>query len=573
MNKVGGKKLKLSYACGGSDKPLIGMAIGDYLDKTAAEHPENEALVSVHQGLRYTYAGFNRVCSQTAKGLMALGIKRDDHVAIWSTNRAEWTITQFATARIGAVLVTINPAYRTHELEYALKQSESGTLLLIDSFKSSDYVSMFYQVCPEAKEAAPGELKSEKLPDLKNVIFIGKERRPGMFTWDEVLEMGDSIPDEELAERQASLNFDDPINIQYTSGTTGFPKGVVLTHHNILNNGYFIGENIRITEKDRLCIPVPFYHCFGMVVSNLACITHGSTMVIPAEYFDPLSTLTAVEKERCTALHGVPTMFAAEIGHPDFPKFDLSSLRTGIMAGAPCPIELMKKVNDLMHMGEVCIACGQTELSPVDTITRPDDSMEHRTETVGRPMPHVEVKIIDPETGKIVPVGVQGEICARGYLVMKEYYKNPEATAKQIDANGWNHTEDLGTLDEDGYCKITGRIKDMVIRGGENVYPREIEEFLYTNSKISECQVIGVPDVKYGEELCAWVRLRDGESAAEDEIKEFCRGKIAHYKIPRYIKFTDEFPMTVTGKIRKVEMRETSIKELGLEEAARTKTA
>jgi fatty-acyl-CoA synthase len=443
----------------------------------------------------------------------------------------------------------------------------------MDRFKSSDYVKMFYEVCPEAQTSKPGEIHSEKLPFLRTAVLIRGEKQSSMYTWEEVLRMGEEIPDEVLAERQASLDFDDPINIQYTSGTTGFPKGVVLTHHNILNNGYFIGECMKFTEEDRLCIPVPFYHCFGMVLSNMASVTHGTAMVLPAEHFDPVSTLSAVEKERCTAVHGVPTMFVAELEHPDFSKFDLSSLRTGIMAGSPCPIEFMKKVSTLMNMREVVITYGQTESSPGITMSSTDDSLDLRVSTVGKPMPHTEMKIVDPKTGKIVPRGETGEICARGYMIMREYYNNPVATEQCIDEEGWLHTGDLGTLDENDYCKITGRLKDMVIRGGENIYPREIEEFLYTHPAISDVQVIGVPDKKYGEELMAWIKLKNGASANQEEIKAFCKGRIAHFKIPRYIKFVDDFPMTVSGKIQKYKMREDSIKELGLEEAAEMKTA
>jgi fatty-acyl-CoA synthase len=566
-------KVSLSYAFTGSEKPLIGKTIGDMFDEIAEKYPDNDALVSLHQGVRYTYRELQKEVNKAAKGLLSLGLKRGDRVAIWATNIAEWVITQFATAKAGIILVNINPAYRTHELEYVLRQSETQALLLIDRFKTSDYIGMLCEVCPEIKASAPGQVSSESLPFLKTVVLIRGERQPGMYTWGEMMRMGEEMPDDVLCGLQCSLDFDDPINIQYTSGTTGFPKGVVLTHHNILNNGYFIGECMSFTEKDRLCIPVPFYHCFGMVLSNMACMTHGATMVLPAEYFDPVSTLAAVEKERCTALHGVPTMFIAELEHPDFRKFDLSSLRTGIMAGSPCPIEYMKKVSTLMNMREVVITYGQTEASPGITMSSTDDPLERRVSTVGKAMPHAEIKIVDPRTGRILPKGQPGEICARGYMVMKEYYNNPEATSLAIDKDGWLHTGDLGILDEEGYCKITGRLKDMVIRGGENIYPREVEEFLYEHPSISDVQVIGVPDLKYGEELMAWIKLKNGCRVTPEEIKEFCRGRIAHYKIPRYIKFVDEFPMTVTGKIQKYKMREMSIKELGLEEVARIKTA
>ncbi|AFD00642.1 Acyl-CoA synthetases (AMP-forming)/AMP-acid ligases II [Methanocella conradii HZ254] len=566
-------RVSLSYAFTGSEKPLIGKTIGDMFDEIAEKYPDNDALVSLHQGVRYTYRELQKEVNKAAKGLLSLGLKRGDRVAIWATNIAEWVITQFATAKAGIILVNVNPAYRTHELEYVLRQSETQALLLIDRFKTSDYVKMLYEVCPEVKSSKPGQISSENLPFLKTVILIRGERQPGMYTWDEMLRMGEEMPDDVLCGVQCSLDFDDTINIQYTSGTTGFPKGVMLTHHNILNNGYFIGECMSFTEKDRLCIPVPFYHCFGMVLSNMACVTHGATMVLPAEYFDPVSTLSAVEKERCTALHGVPTMFIAELEHPDFKKFDLSSLRTGIMAGSPCPIEYMKKVSTLMNMRDVVITYGQTEASPGLTMSSTADPLERRVSTVGKPMPHAEIKIVDPKTGKMVPRGQPGEICARGYMIMKGYYNNPEATSLAIDKDGWLHTGDLGILDDEGYCKITGRLKDMVIRGGENIYPREVEEFLYEHPSISDVQVIGVPDLKYGEELMAWIKLKNGCNVTPEEIKEFCRGKIAHYKIPRYIKFVDEFPMTVTGKIQKYKMREISIKELNLEEVARIKTA
>lgn len=542
-------------------------------DEIASNFPDNDAIVSLHQGTRYTYRQLQREVDRAAKGFISLGLKKGDRLAIWATNIAEWIITQFATAKVGIIMVNINPAYRTHELEYALRQSETQTLLLMDRFKTSDYVKMFYEVCPEARTSKLGQIHSEKLPFLRTVVLIRGEKQPGMYTWEDMLNAGDEVPDDIFIERQETLDFDDPINIQYTSGTTGFPKGVVLTHHNILNNGYFIGECMNFTDKDRLCIPVPFYHCFGMVLSNLACMTHGATMVLPAEYFDPVSTMTAVEKERCTALHGVPTMFIAELEHPSFNKFDFSSLRTGIMAGSPCPIEFMKKVSTLMNMREVVITYGQTEASPGITMSSTDDPMELRVSTVGKPMPHTEMKIVDPQTGKMVSKGETGEICARGYAIMRCYYNNPMATDQAVDKEGWLHTGDLGVLDEEDYCKITGRLKDMVIRGGENIYPREIEEFLYTHPAISDVQVIGVPDLKYGEELMAWIKLKDGQNTTPEEIKAFCKGKIAHYKIPRYIKFVDSFPMTVTGKIQKYKMRNESIEELGLAEVAKMKTA
>ena len=562
-----------SYAFMASEKPLIGKTIPDMFDEIAEKYPENDAIVSIHQGLRYTYRELQKEVNRAAKGFLALGLKKGDRLAIWATNIAEWVICQFATAKVGIIMVNINPAYRTSELLYALKQSQTQALFLIDRFKTSDYVSMFFEVCPEAAQAEPGKISCESLPYLKTAVLIRGGERPGMRTWEEVLKMGEEVGDDVLRAEQESLDFDDPINIQYTSGTTGFPKGVVLTHHNILNNGYFIGECMKFTDKDRLCIPVPFYHCFGMVLSNMACMTHGAAMVLPAEYFDPASTLAAVEQERCTALHGVPTMFVAELEHPDFDKYDLSSLRTGIMAGSPCPTEYMKKVSSLMNMREVVITYGQTEASPGITMSSTSDSLDRRVSTVGKPMPFTEVKITDPKTGKIMHRGETGEICARGYAIMRCYYNNPGATDKAIDKEGWLHTGDLGILDDEDYCKITGRLKDMVIRGGENIYPREIEEFLYTHPDISDVQVIGVPDARYGEELMAWIKLKEGRTLTPDDVKLFCKGKIAHFKIPRYIKFVDGFPMTVTGKIQKYKMREESIKELGLEELARTETA
>ncbi len=562
-----------SYACGTSDIPLQGITVGEMLNRIAEKYPDTEALVSVHQDIRLTYADFLDRVNTLARALMALGVERGDRVGIWALNYAEWVLVQFATAKIGAIMVNINPAYRTYEFEYAVKQSEVQTLLIQGRFKTSDYVGMFYEACPEAFEGKPGRINSEKFPFLKNVVFIGDIPYNGMFTWDELLEKANSISPDELAEREASLGFDDAINIQYTSGTTGFPKGVVLTHHNILNNGYIIGEGMRFTEKDRLCIPVPFYHCFGMVLSNMACVTHGSTMVLPSPVFNAEAVLQTLQDEKCTAVHGVPTMFIAELAHPQFSSFRLESLRTGIMAGSPCPIEVMREVNKKMNMSEIVIVYGQTETSPGVTMTTTEDPLERRVSTVGRPFPHTEIKIIDPNTKKIVPRGETGEICARGYCVMRCYYNNPSATRATIDDNGWNHTGDLGTMDDEDYVRIVGRLKDMVIRGGENLYPREIEEFLHNHPDIADVYVIGVPDEKYGEELMAWIKPEGGACLTAEAVREYCRGKIAHFKIPRYIKFVDDFPMTISGKIQKFKMREQAIEELGLDSASKIETA
>ena len=561
----------LSYASGVSAAPLIGSTIGDLFDRVVGQVPDNDALISRHQRHRFTYRGLQTEVDRCARGLMALGVSKGDRVGIWSPNNAEWVITQFATAKIGAILVNINPAYRTSELAYVLQQSGLTTLILAPRFKSSDYVAMLSEVCPELRRA--GELRSGSCPDLRRVIVLGEDAPQGCMSWSNMMRQAEQVTKADLAERQAGQAFDDPINIQYTSGTTGFPKGATLSHHSILNNGFFIGEKMRFSPEDRLCIPVPFYHCFGMVLGNLACATHGATMVVPAESFDPLSVLETVQAERCTALHGVPTMFIGELGHPDFDSFDLSTLRTGIMAGSPCPTEVMKQVIERMHMDEVTICYGMTETSPVSTQTSADDPVEMRVATVGRVHPHVEIKIVDPDTGVTVPRGETGELCSRGYIVMLGYWNNPEATTQAIDPARWMHTGDLATMDGQGYLNIVGRIKDMIIRGGENVYPREIEEYLYTHPAVQDVQVIGVPDEAYGEAVMAWVVLKQGQTASEDEIREYCRGAIAHYKVPRYVKFTDGFPMTVTGKIQKFKMREAAIEELGLEKAAAVSTA
>ncbi|HEX8983357.1 MAG TPA: AMP-binding protein [Ktedonobacterales bacterium] len=562
-----------SYVSGTSDTPLLGMTIGEAFDTTVARFPDREALVARQQNLRYTWRELQEEVNRCARGLLALGVKKGDRVGIWSPNRAEWAIIQFATAKIGAILVNINPSYRLHELEYALNQSGCSTLALAPNFRTTDYTEMVLTLCPELNHSAPGQLDSHRIPRLRHVIRMGDTRAPGMWVWGEMMARAGEVSEQTLAERQAEQEFDDPINIQYTSGTTGNPKGATLSHHNILNNGYFVARLQNFTEQDRLCIPVPLYHCFGMVMGNLGCVTHGATMIYPAEAFDPAATLETVEAERCTSLYGVPTMFIAELAYPEFGKYDLTSLRTGVMAGSPCPVQVMRQVIDKMHMSDVEICYGMTETSPVSFQTHTDDPLEKRVGTVGQIHPHVEVKLIDPGTGAVVPRGAPGELATRGYSVMLGYWENPEATVKAIDSARWMHTGDLATMDADGYVNIVGRLKDMVIRGGENIYPREVEEFLYTHPKISDVQVVGVPDEKYGEELMAWVKLKEGETATPEELQAFCRGQIATVKIPRYFKFVDGFPMTVTGKIQKFLMRQQAIEELGLHAAAGVQTA
>ncbi len=535
-----------SYEAGPVDVELIRETIPENLSHTIDAHGQNEAIVSRHQGIRWTYTEFGHRVNDLAKSLMHAGLQKGDRLGLWSPNYAEWTLVQYATAEIGVILVNLNPSYRTHELEYALMQSECRWIIAAPAFKTSNYVEMVAEV-------------ADRVPSLEHAVFFWTDE------WNHLIEGDELVSDDELAARRATLHPDDPINIQYTSGTTGFPKGATLTHANILNNGYFTTELQGITSDDRVCIPVPFYHCFGMVMGNLGCTSHGATMVIPNDAFDPETVLATVQEERCTSLYGVPTMFIAELGHPDFDSYDLSSLRTGVMAGSPCPVEVMKQCVDRMNMVDVTICYGMTETSPVSTQTLPDDSLHHRTATVGKAHPHVEIRVADPETGATLPRGETGEFCTRGYSVMTGYWNDPGKTGQAIDADGWMHTGNLAVMADDGYCNIVGRIKDMVIRGGENVYPREIEEFLYTHPDVEDVQVIGVPDVKYGEELMAWVKLAPGGTATPDDLREFCRGKIAHFKIPRYVKLVDEFPMTVTGKVRKVEMRESSIVELGLE--------
>ncbi len=555
----------MSYVSGASANPLLGVTIGAQLDRTAARFPDNEALVVRHQDVRWRYREFTEKVDAFAAGLLALGLEPGDRIGIWSPNNSEWAVTQFAAAKAGLILVNINPAYRLAELEYALNKVECRALVTAEAFKSSRYIEMLRTLAPELDRARPGVLKAEKLPHLETVVRLGAETTAGMYNFADVPQLAGAAEHDRLRALGDTLQFDDPINIQFTSGTTGFPKGATLSHHNILNNGYFNGVTLGLSERDRVCIPVPLYHCFGMVMGNLMSTAFGATMVYPSEAFDPLEVLRTVEAERCSVLYGVPTMFIAELDHPEFAGFDLSSLRTGTMAGSPCPIEVMRRVIGEMHMEEVTIAYGMTETSPVSFQSATDDPIERRVSTVGRVHPHVEVKVVDQQ-GKLVPCGETGELLTRGYSVMRGYWNDEEKTEESIDRAGWMHTGDQATIDAEGYCNIVGRIKDMVIRGGENVYPREIEEFLYRHPKVQDVQVIGVPDEKYGEELCAWIKLRDGADANADEIKAFCKDQIAHFKVPRYVRFVDEFPMTVTGKIQKFKMRETMIAELALAE-------
>jgi fatty-acyl-CoA synthase len=543
---------QISYDHGVSGKKLLGETIGAFFDRAVETWRDREALVVRQQDVRWSWGELGRRVDDLAAGLLSLGLERGDRVGIWAPNRSEWTLTQFATAKAGLILVNVNPAYRRSELEYAMNKVECKALILAPALKTSNYL-----------EITDDLVKAGKLPHLRHIVRLGSEKTPGMLNFDDVATAGGNAERMKLAELGPKLQFDDAINIQFTSGTTGHPKGATLSHHNILNNGYFVAEGLRLTPADRLCIPVPLYHCFGMVMGNLGCLTHGSTMVYPAEAFDPLATLQAIAEERCTALFGVPTMFIAQLDHPEFAKFDLRSLRTGIMAGSPCPIEVMKKVQSQMNMGEVTIAYGMTETSPVSTQCATDDPVERRVSTVGQVLPHIEIKIVDAE-GKAVPRGETGEFCTRGYSVMKGYWNDADKTRDAIDEAGWMRTGDLATMDAEGYVNIVGRLKDMVIRGGENVYPREIEEFLYSHPKIQDVQVIGVPDPRYGEEICAWIKLKGDQTATAEEIREFCKGQIAHYKIPRYIEFVPEFPMTITGKIQKFVMREQTIAKLGL---------
>ena len=552
----------LSYSHGASDIPLLGETIGVNFDRTVARWGERPGLISCQQGVSWTYKELGEKVNAFAAGLLALGLQPGERVGIWSPNNAEWVVTQFATAKAGLILVNINPAYRLSEVEYALNKVGCRALIAATRFKTSDYIGMVNTLAPELARSKPGHLDAAKLPHLRTVIQIG-ESAPGTVAFDSIYGLGGAAEQQRLTELAATLQFDEPINIQFTSGTTGLPKGATLTHHNILNNGYFLGQAMQYSDADKVCIPVPMYHCFGMVIGALACVTHGSAIVFPGEGFDPLATLKAIADVRCTSLYGVPTMFIAELDHPDFGKYDLSSLRTGMMAGAPCPIEVMRRCIRDMHLTEITIGYGMTETSPVSTQTAIGDPLDKQTTTVGRAHPHVEIKIVDLD-GRIVPRGTAGEFCTRGYSVMLGYWDDQERNDQAIDKNGWMHTGDLATMDDDGYCNIVGRIKDMVIRGGENIYPREIEEFLYRHPAIQDVQVFGVPDQRFGEELCAWIKVRAGSNLTADAVKEFCKDQIAHYKVPRHIRFVDEFPMTVTGKMQKFVMRETMTEELGV---------
>ena len=559
-------KNHLSYAVGPTDTPLLELTIGEMFDNIVEKHGNNEALIVVHQNIRWTYNELSERVNACAKSLLALGIQKGDRVGIWSQNRAEWTTVQFATAKVGAILVNINPSYQLHELKYALNQSGCKMLISAHEFKYSKYTEMLYELAPELNESQPGTLKLEAVPDLKTIITLAEDHKSGMLTWNKFLKEGENIETQLLTDRQATLHYKDPINIQYTSGTTGFPKGATLSHYNILNNGYFVTESLHLTEKDKMIVPVPLYHCFGMVLGNLGSMTHGATVIYAGEGFDPKTILEITEKEKATILYGVPTMFFAELDLPEANELDLSSLRGGIMAGALCPEELMKKVQTVMTISDMQIAYGMTETSPVSTQTSTNTPFDKKVSTVGQVHPHVKIKIVDPDTGETVPRGIKGELCTKGYSVMLGYWNDKTKTAYAIDNDNWMHSGDLATMDEEGYVNIVGRIKDMIIRGGENIYPKEIEEFLYTHPKIHEVQVIGIPSDKYGEEVMAWITPEHDIALTEEEVKHFCKGQIAHYKIPTYYKFTEDFPMTVTGKIRKVEMRKISVEELHISE-------
>lgn len=556
--------LTTSYACGGALAPLITQTLGDFFDAMATRQGEHEALVSRHQGRRLSYAELRREVDRLASTMLRSGLRKGDRVSIWAHNGVEWVLMQLATAKVGVILVNINPAYRTSEVEYALNKVGCRALVTMTRFKTSDYLAMLRELAPELATCAPGELRAARLPELRLVVTLGDAEQPGMLRFADWMAQG-SPDDPALTQAAASLDAHDPINIQFTSGTTGFPKGATLTHSNILNNGYFIGEAMKLTAADRLCIPVPLYHCFGMVLGNLACLTHGATIVYPNDGFDPLLTLQTVQEEACTGLHGVPTMFIAMLDHPRFAEFNMDTLRTGIMAGSPCPTEVMKRVVRDMHLGEITIAYGMTETAPVSCQSSTDTPLDKRVSTVGQVQPHLEVKIIDPQTGATVPPGTPGELCTRGYSVMHGYWGDAQKTQEAIDPEGWMHTGDLATMDAEGYVNIVGRIKDMVIRGGENIYPREVEEFLYRHPMVQDVQVVGVPDAKYGEELCAWIIAKPGMSPTDDDIRTFCQGQIAHYKIPRHIRFVQSFPLTITGKVQKFKIREAMQQELGVQ--------
>lgn len=546
--------------------------LGDLLDEMAERFPDHDAVIYTDRPFRKSYREFRDLCDVVARGLLAMGIKKGDHVAMWATNYPEWILTMFATAKIGAVLVTVNTNYKVFELQYLLQQSDAKALVMIDGFKDSNYVDIIQELCPELSQCAPGQLDSEALPLLKSIIHVGEGRIPGMYNWEDIYELANQVPQEELAALQKTVDPDDVVNMQYTSGTTGFPKGVMLTHYNIVNNGKGIGDCMKFTEKDRLCIPVPFFHCFGAVLAIMASVTHGTTMV-PVDYYSPKKVMNAISVEKCTAVHGVPTMFIAMLEHPEFNQYDFSSLRTGIMAGSPCPVKVMQQVVDLMNMKDICITYGCTECSPATTMSRTDDSLQLRVETVGKHMPHVETKIVDPETGEECPPGVPGEFISRGYNTMKGYYKMPEATAQVLDKDGWLHSGDIATVDENGYYRITGRIKDMIIRGGENIYPKEIEEFLYTHPAVKDVQVIGVPSEVYGEEVMACIILKEDCTATEEEIMQFVKGHMARHKTPKYIKFVNSFPMNAAGKILKYKMREQAVEDLRLQAESGNVTA
>ena len=558
--------LAVSYASGPSDKPLLGSTIGKFFDYAAGRYAEREAVVSIHQQVRFTYSELAERVNKLAKAFISAGFQKGDRIGIWSPNNVQWLITQYATAKAGLILVTINPAYRSHELAYVLRQSGCKGLILQNNLRSSNYEQMLCELCPELPNVSAGKLVSIEYEHLTTIISTTESSVSGIYNWTDFNDLSNDSSDQDLDARLNSQDMDDPINIQYTSGTTGFPKGATLSHHNILNNGYFVAETMNFDESDRLVVPVPLYHCFGMVMANLGCLTHGACAIYPSETFEPEAVLHAVQSERATALYGVPTMFIAELALPNFSEYDLKTLRTGIMAGAPCPVDTMTQVNERMHMTEVEIAYGMTETSPVSFQTRVDSPAEKRVSTVGKVHPHVEVKIINPDTNKLCTVGEMGELCTRGYSVMLGYWENPEATSLAIDGHGWMHTGDTAVMDLDGYVNIVGRIKDMIVRGGENIYPREIEEYLIAHKDIEDVQVTGVPDEKFGEEIIAWVKLNGDSDLSEDDVKGFCKGRIAHYKVPRYIRFCKEFPMTVTGKVQKYKMREISIDELNLQE-------